>query len=519
MITGGGKTYGNFEYLFPDLFSRGVKLIPYVVPQQGLISASQVEEIAILNEFWAPFNIVILDGTNEEDKKDRIWPDFIQSELDKGKVVIPLLTDALLNHRRKELRPLFLAQGRKLGLVRDEIHWAGHSDADWAREANGVYNPEYQARTIKFMDEVVEVTPYVFTYTATATLEQQQCDSKRFVMVNEWVPPSKFVTCTKHFNEKTNWIPYRDFDKQMRHLKNRIQIMDILRFDAEEKISARIEELKNDYDMISPKFLRKINFKFTMLVRAEQKGDTTSTSDMVLQDLIQAGGLPRDLKIVTVNSKDGWDAYDNKGNQLEGSKNDNGWLDYVNSPDNKFVVLIVINMGTMGVNIPSLVECFSLRSSEVATSDKELILKNNLQFMGRFSRLWLGGLTENDLLQLDPETQVLIWETFNVCNRTFPDTDPNKEAVEEFNNRYAVLTSDLVSHMTDVHPDNSRSDDGDSLEDDISTLLDLSDVIDNDFFGSNGRTKSNEETYFDQLKEDNDLLEKKLRIEKVLENA
>tara|TARA_Y100000310_G_C20469030_1_gene709073 strand:- start:169 stop:900 length:732 start_codon:yes stop_codon:yes gene_type:complete len=236
-----------------------------------------------------------------------------------------------------------------------------------------------------------------------------------------------------------------------------------------------------------------------MLIRAEQKGEETSTSDMVLQDLIQAGGLPRDLKIVTVNSKDGWNAYDNKGKSLASERGNNGWLDYVNSPQNQFVVLIVINMGTMGVNIPSLVECFSLRSSEVATSDKELILKNNLQFMGRFSRLWLGGLTEDEVKQLDPETQLMIWEKFNVCHRTFPDTTPNKEAVEEFNTRYAVLANELPNHMTDVHPNNSRSDDGDLLKDDISTLLDLSDVIDNDFFGRSNHKLTKQEKYFNKL--------------------
>ena len=93
---------------------------------------------------------------------------------------------------------------------------------------------------------------------------------------------------------------------------------------------------------------------------------------------------------------------------------------------------------------------------------------------------------------------------------------------EIFDADYAVLTDELDAHLVDVPQQSGSinpSDDADSLEDTIDTLLDSSDVVDNDPFDSKNRIKTDQELYFDELEEDNYLVEKNKRIEKILEDA
>tara|TARA_B100000809_G_scaffold252562_1_gene287402 strand:- start:7832 stop:9631 length:1800 start_codon:yes stop_codon:yes gene_type:complete len=524
MLTGAGKTHGAFNILLPQLIDDtkkdAVKLVIYVVPQQGLINQTEVRNIARNNPYYAMYNTVILDGIDEDDK-ELIRADHIQDELEKGKLVIVLMTDAMLSSRIDELIPVFEEQGRRLAFLRDEIHWGGHSTPAWAAQAVGVLNKNYKGQTVKVIDFLLDnVTPYVFGFTATPTPEHKEIGSKRFVIVNEWISPSEFVTCTKHFSNEIEWIPYRDFDAQMNALRYRITMMQVWKHETKKAITKKISELHSNNDKESISTLKNITYKQTMLIRAETKGEENTTFDNVRDELFK-GGLPVEAKIVTANAKEGWSAYNSNGRPVAGAMHSTGWLDYANDPENEFVILIVINMGTMGVNIPSLRECFYLRSSDV-TNDQGLIVKSVLQFLGRFSRLWLGGLTFEQIKLLDPETQLLIWNTFNVCYRTIVDTDANIEANEIFDADYAVLTDELDAHLVDVPQQSGSinpSDNADSLEDTIDTLLDSTSVVDSDHFGSKDRIKGEKELFLDELEEDNDLVEKKLKIKKVLENA
>ena len=524
MLTGAGKTHGAFNMLLPQLIDDtkkdAVKLVVYVVPQQGLINQTEVRNIARNNPYYAMYNTVIIDGIDDNDK-ELIRAAHIQNELERGKLVIVLMTDSMLNSRIGELLPVFEEQGRRLAFLRDELHWGGHSDAVWAAQAVGVFNPKYKGQTVKVIDFLLDnVTPYVFGFTATPTPEQLKLGSKRFVVVNDWISPSEFLTCTKHFKNEIDWIPHRDFDEQMEACRCRIAEMMIWKRNTKKAITKRIAELDSNNDKESISTLKDITYKQTMLIRCESKGEENTTFDIVRDELFK-GSLPAEAKIVTANAKEGWVAYDSNGKVLTGARLGTGWLDYANDPENEFVILIVINMGTMGVNIPSLRECFYLRSSEL-TNDQGLIVKSVLQFLGRFSRLWLGGLTFDQVKLLDPETQLLIWNTFNVCHRTFVDTDPNIVANEIFDADYAVLTDELDAHLVDVPQQSGSinpSDDADSLEDTIDTLLDSSDVVDNDPFDSKNRIKTDQELYFDELEEDNYLVEKNKRIEKILEDA
>ena len=326
LITGGGKTYGCFDQLLPQLIDNtqkdAVKLVVYVVPQQGLINIEEVRNIAKNNPYYAMHNTVILDGIDEDDK-ELIHTDFINDELEKGKLVIVLMTDAILNSRIDKLLPVFKAQGCKLALLRDEIHWGGHSTPAWAAQAVGVLNENYKGRTIGVIDMLLETTPYIFGFTATPTPEHKEIGSERFVIVNEWIDPYEFVTCTKHFSDKITYIPHRSPDQQFKHLRHRVSLMQSRKFEIEQIISERIVELTNYFDRETIRTLEKINYKQTMLIRAETKGEENTTFQDVRDELLK-GGLPVEAKIVTANADEGWRAYNSHGHVEESSKNDNG---------------------------------------------------------------------------------------------------------------------------------------------------------------------------------------------------
>ena len=478
-ITGSYKTSGFFMRGVPRLVEKGVRLITYVVPQVSLISKNEVWEY-IGQTSLPKWDVEIIDSTDDIDKK-KVSSSAIGHRLNRRKIVILLVSDAMLRERKKDLLPCFKSLGKKFALCRDEIHWGTHSDEDWAEKAIGTKPKDFKGAMFSAIDELLRTTPFIYGLSATPTPEHREVYSDNFVIVNEWSSPMQYLTRTKHLDEVIEITP-DNFQEQFDELSSAINKIADKRQTALRELKRYIREFEENGDVWSANLARELNCKFSLMqrcetrVRKDKKGEVEKSSIDAFQEAFKEFPVNKNVRFMYVTC-DGWIYTDYKGKAID-KGHSNLWLERINryESENFVNVLMVVDIGIMGVNIPSLVHSFVVRTSK-ATVDGEPVIKTPLQYLGRVVRLWLGGLSYEQVSTLKPDFQKWIWKTFNRYNITVPDTEPWKVAVEVWKEQYTVSVSQLPEPFIDTfNIDSDIVESADDLgyeADDIIPVIDM----------------------------------------------
>ncbi len=436
-----GKTYTTYNTLIPELIlNKDVDLFYYFAPNLENLELDEFEDYVTnwrlmpkYQQLWLDIKVKIIAVGG---KSGTTWAE-VDKYIKRGFKVIVCSTDASLantlkakdGHTLKYLTGL----GDKFALIRDEVHYGSTTDPMYLAENMGAKNPLFKARMFTLMDCFVDTTPWVFGLTATPTKEMidDSFGSDKYRIMNEWIKPAQTtgnLAWVGSINETLDLEKYRDDD----YLKSSIRKLVFNVCSRTNAINKIIESKSDEYPL-----LLEVKSKTTALIKV----DVTTEKAIIeqhkaylarIQRLIIEIGLPDNFNFI-ITTDSGWEEFDSNGISTGKNGSGNGWLSLMNDPNGNARLLVVVNKGDKGINIPSLTDGLIFRNP--TPRDKKLgkwIVRNALQLFGRFVRKNWGGLNIEQLNSLPRNISYEIFSQLNTFDIEVPKTPQWKQTVEEF---------------------------------------------------------------------------------------
>ena len=313
----------------------------------------------------------------------------VKQDLSTGKNVIMTFTDkSLINKMEDDTFVDILSKyGNKTITIRDEISYGMTSCKENARNNTGwnyqFYKAAYFTNFVKLLEKGVEV----FGLTATPTREQlEELKSKNadYEIINSMPPKDELVMNQKWWNSvsTTDYTP--DDYSDINLLKNEVKL-------GLDTLSVKERKISNLFDECS---YIDTNNKLTMMISLQSDAGnkpkfTISRFEEMLKEFPEEfGDRYKGKTYIVTTSNLGWKEYDFYGNETgQGDKKGDAWLGMMNDQTSDVRLLIVLQKGQYGINIPSLSYGISFRDSKSNTDDTDdTVRTSSKQFMGRFIR-------------------------------------------------------------------------------------------------------------------------------------
>jgi hypothetical protein len=239
----------------------------------------------------------------------------------------------------------------------------------------------------------------VFGLTATPTREQlEELKSKNadYRIINTMPSKAELVMNQKWWNSVTTTDYTPDDYSDINILKNEIKL-------GLDTLSVKERKLSNLFDECN---YLDTNNKLTMMVSLQTaagnkpKFTISRFEEMLRQFPSEFGDRYKGKTYIVTTSDIGWVEYDFYGNETgQGDKRGDAWLDVMNDSNSSVRLLIVLQKGQYGINIPSLSYGISFKDSNSKTKDTDdTVRTSSKQFIGRFIRTNLGQ-SEYDLFK------------------------------------------------------------------------------------------------------------------------
>ena len=454
---GAGKTYTAFMHLIPELITKkDVDVIWFFAPNCDNIPKDEFNDY--LDEWYGDerfegmnlrkIKIIKVGGLNarpwrEAKKKirDGYTTIFISTDATIGKVLLEKDTyDPTEDY--KYLKSLW----QRFALLRDEIHYGSVSDKKLLKKVmGGSENEKYKARMYNVMSEFTEVTPWVFGFSATPTSEQieEEVGTSKYQIINGWVSPKDCIANSAWIGNIYQTLDLKKYCddnymmKSLRRLMSRVESRSLI-------MDKMVESNSKDFPI-----LNKLITKTTGMIKVDVGSDKEHKACLYrVKKLLVKAGIPSDWTFIETTA-DGWVEYNSKG-RVEQKNTGLGWLSEINDPNSSARLLVVVNKGDKGINVPTLTDGLIFRKP--TPRDKELgiwIVRNPLQLLGRWVRKNWGGLSLEEINSLSREISYQIFSQLNTFDIEVPDTPQWKQTIEEFThpvNGYAVSAIDILGY-------------------------------------------------------------------------
>lgn len=445
---GVGKTYSVFTKMVPELMlQKDVKAFWYFAPNTENINVNEI--LKYVTVLWK----------KEERYKNLPVPMVFQIGGEFGgnykaaerylKAGVPVILcstdDSISNVLFKENSndeyipnkntEFFRNLGDKFALIRDEIHYGATSDAKYLPENSGASEKtEFKARMFHINKCFLDTTPWTIGTTATPTKEmiKKEFGAEEFDIVNPWLSPKQCygqLAWMGSMNTILDVKKYGDDNYLIKHLGWMVSDMINRQRSVENEIQSALQNPHlPDKDK---KILKSISTKTCGMIKVNT-GKNLAHLDRI-QSLLVKAGIPHDMTYV-VTTKDGWTEYDYSGVKtgLNGKAGCNEWIEELNDSDSNARIVIVVNKGDKGINVPNLTSGLIFRNpTPKDKKEKKWILRNPIQNVGRFVRPYYGGLTQEQLNKIPLNLSESILKNLNTFDITTPDSDQWKECREE----------------------------------------------------------------------------------------
>jgi len=527
---GAGKTWGSYRYYACDLYyDFDVRLH---IEQNWTVAQINPDEVfRACEEAGIPLSKLVILNSNDPELKDKINPHFIKTEWEKGKMIWLLMTDHFFQNRDKShgLMQSFREDypENSINNMFSEIHLRTSSSPEWAREAIGVTPPTHVGRASKSFNDFKTFTVHQLGSTATLTSEllDNSEDSDDWIVVRPKPDQYKFVNHMKWVGD-WNYLDYKNPEENLHALHTLVNasLIRIRNKDNEQK--KFIVKYKTDNDFYTVNRIKQAmsdgSSSERIWIRVETKGSLENQSiEKFEKQIFDSSMLSRHISFVLKTDSRGWYVKDFNGNIVEEGKG-NGWLAVANNyVKYKQLIGLVIDIGKVGVSVPAIVDIVSVRSSDLTTTDGDMITKTPNQYVGRGTRPWYGTLTFEELQNLPLDVQ-LFYIGFNKFNVHVPDTEHWRTAEKELKEGYLCEYNEVMKNHINYGNQKEEETIETLTEPKILDMLDVTDVLGNkveitpeikefisklnltrkvDHFGSKNRMKTNEELFMDKLLE------------------
>lgn len=372
--TGGGKTYSTFNYAMPKLFNDNIAdVIIYVYPYREIYDQNDVQSTLNTNN---NIHHIKLEQTNVN-----LVLKNIEKLVSNGKKVLITATFnsffASYQNYSNCISNFVQKKSYKSALFIDEAHQWSTSDSTNYCYNTSHRNSDFKATAYKCIENWSNHTPYIYGLTATPTPEQQ---TNRVVGKLKWstlIPPLPINDLVM----KSAWLKEFKYFKQ-ENLGN-------VFFDWIDNFENENKNLANLTLYTSNK--KKIYHK-SMLVRANTSTSPSSNVDNVVYNLVKIL-----KKLYTKNhykkaeyciaEMTQYGCYIHNLNGKYKSVSEEDVKQYLSDIYNPLRYLVVVHRGKSGINIPTLKSFFDFRKNPSINNEKEHILYNQMQLIGRLQRI------------------------------------------------------------------------------------------------------------------------------------
>jgi len=326
-----------------------------------------------------------------------------------------------------------------IGIIVDEAHSWMTSNVDNYKSNTGNATPDYEARLYKWSEEVANISPYVFGFTATASPEQD----------DEYAGGKLSVMGGLDFKIITEW-------PHLNHIIERISYYDRVNFYDPSDEEQTVEALHHYLSDVQDCYFKKPYKKTSFLYAAPQNDKLGHNRDWILSeaaDWIKENKVYNEDNInehFTILTSDytGFLKYKAKGIRNKGwdieFADEQEVLKALNDDDHPALHCILIGKGQVGINVHTNKYQFSLRTTEKVREAEYGgggIYGSSVQRWGRMLRFNLG----NNARKFEKEYKYSLptyiknltdeeYEMFleaNTWNAVVPDTHMAKTAKDQ----------------------------------------------------------------------------------------
>jgi len=450
--TGVGKTWVIFNEISPFFLENRGNIHIHVAPHTETINEKEIEEyisVSFKQKEFTPkviYNGAVIDWTG------------IREALINGRKIIMILSDTklrnLMEKDNSDIENIVRQYASQVLLTRDEMSWGTTSCPVNYKDNMGHSNNNYQAIYIQNLIKLHGLGANLYGFTATSTREQrgELKTNSEIEIINQWPEKNELVFLQKWIRimetRKYTTDHYQDESiliKEIKWLSDTIE-------GRERGIQGILENTKVVDDE-----------KFTGIIQvqtntsSEDKGKKRYTLSLLLETLKKHPYLVNPEYTLVVANQHGWAEYDYKGDETGEKGKGEGWLTIMNSNCSKARIVVVIEKGNYGINIPSLCAGVSLRNKDPKTRDTgELILMSGKQFCGRMNRSNMNNNAWKNFRILYNEYDIERAFLYLMGKNTFDfyaPTDENgywEEVVREFKAKYCNTFGEAFSHIFEL---------------------------------------------------------------------
>tara|TARA_B100000424_G_scaffold269133_1_gene265406 strand:- start:649 stop:2070 length:1422 start_codon:yes stop_codon:yes gene_type:complete len=359
-VTGQGKTYNTAHSFIPHLAkNHNVDIVIVSVP---------TTEILDVEDFW------VSAGKANMQHKDDVKEAIGLLENDQKVLLTTTHQSLVVAEKGGKLQEYLKTSGKTFAIFIDEAHTWLVSDANNYKNVNGWYGTNYEATMFKSLAELSVISPYIFGLTATPNGEQigkiPTVGGMDFNVINTFPPKDLLIAKTAYLNG------INFFDDE---LKDSFAIQDKYE-------NAIIKLFADGY---------KSGIKKTMMVSVgnynQKEGYNLEYVKHLTTVILNTNSLvSEDTKVIAIMTGDkkitGSYAINGSFEKLD----ENEIKEKLNDPNDPLSIVIVVQKGTMGMNIYTLKSLVSFKPSNKKDKSGNALTEFAIQTLGRLVRLNTG---------------------------------------------------------------------------------------------------------------------------------
>ena len=444
---GEGKTheFGNIAY---KLFELGVRVLPYIFPQNDLYDKIETEKSLESNGRGSNYFKVLAKNPSIKNIQK-----YQTGYIDR--IIIAPMTWAYQN--RYDIVKILdeIYSPSILASINEEGHHGGASSKERLQDVSGYKSEKFQGKQHSAII-IMKEWKYCQLNTATPTIEHSDPNSDTYRIIPNDIKALDLAMNKGYYRHHT---VYRFDPENPEFLEEakRVQVENLMERNRQTK------EFKED--LVDRGYDFAIKIKPKILSQTLAKSDTSTPSKIIFgssewhidfYDKQTRSTYDDNGFILAATGENGYypdphlkttrsykTIIGNYG--LYGTKNDY-YLDEMNNTNSPLADIVTKQMGRMGINCVGLKSQFfstEPRSHRKVNNDKEYIFTSTLQRLGRLVRLNLGGLKWSEFDRLEPKDQIEFIQLFNTYEFFIPNDPHMVEATRVFRANYSLDVNEV----------------------------------------------------------------------------
>jgi hypothetical protein len=384
--TGVGKTHSGVQLITPLFYEkRNVRFVLFIAPQKQLTGVVSLQKhIKKLKRKLSLVNEIYVAG-GQKDNIGRI--EYTLQNRDEDELVFVTMSDAFFNINKLHIERLINGNGlqNQTLILLDEFHYGSTSHSDYYKYTTGNNPVNYNAVKYNNLINIISDV-YVLGLTATPTKE----------MLDDTFGTQRYVPINTYPNKEDLWKRTSSYQTPIFYDKDNTSM---------ETSLMKFFEMVSDHQTITDSEADRLNLpddcrvKFCGGIKIETQYQNKDKDDKkrffeTMNNISIPTHWDWDLSLDTSDELMVWRFQNGSVTELDNFEmNQCGYVDsdmllnHLNKTESRLRFLVVVNKGTMGIDVSNLNFGLAIRVPGTEDPDGKPVVLSGEQWNGRFSRI------------------------------------------------------------------------------------------------------------------------------------